>query len=144
MLRTTSWTGNRRVARDLPVRHLARMSSNSQPGGLAFATAEEVLRVIYGDDLKGCTVSLDSIAGIIDQSMKQSTARQGEWLELYDKVVEAVHLLSTPPDKSKVTEPGELQTLLTHRLDGIHMVTTKTIETLESVRGKKSEDEPGS
>ncbi|HLX68788.1 MAG TPA: hypothetical protein VKV04_04090 [Verrucomicrobiae bacterium] len=120
------------------------MSSNSQPDRLAFATAEEILRVIYGDDLKGCTVSLDSIAGIIDQSMKQSTARQGEWLELYDKVVEAVHLLSTPPDKSKVTEPGELQTLLTHRLDGIHMVTTKTIETLESVRGKKSEDEPGS
>jgi hypothetical protein len=118
------------------------MSSNSQPEGLALATAEEILRAIYGDDLKGCRVSLDSIARIIDQSLKQKAAQNGEWLELYDKVVEAVHLLSTPPDKSKITEPDELQALLTHRLDGIHMVTTKTIETLASVRGKKSGDEP--
>jgi hypothetical protein len=118
------------------------MSSNSQPEGLAFITAEDILRVIYGDDLKGCTVSLDSIAGIIDESLKQKAAQSTEWLELYDKVVEAVHLLSTPPDKSKITEPNELQALLTHRLDGIHMVTTKTIQTLASVRGKKSGDEP--
>ena len=118
------------------------MSSNSRPSGLALATAEEILRVIYGDDLKGCTVSLDSIAGVIDQSLQQASAQQKEWLELYDKVVEAVHLLSTPPDKSKITEPGELQGLLTHRLDGIHMVTTKTIETLENVRGKKGGEEP--
>jgi hypothetical protein len=117
------------------------MSSNSPPEGLASATAEEILRVIYGDDLKGCTVSLDSIAGIIDQSLKRKAAQNAEWLELYDKVVEAVHLLSTPPDKSKITEPNELQALLTQRLDGIHMVTTKTIETLASVRGKKSGDE---
>lgn len=118
------------------------MSSNSQPEGLAFATAEEVLRVIYGDDLKGCTVSLDSIAGIIDQALKQKVAQNSEWLELYDKVVEAVHLLSTPPDKSKIGEPRELQALLTQRLDAIHVVTTKTIETLASVRGKKGEDDP--
>lgn len=120
------------------------MSSDSPPEGLAFATAEEILRVIYGDDLQGCTVSLDSIAGIIDQSLKQKTAQNAEWLELYDKVVEAVHLLSTPPDKSKITEPNELQALLTHRLDGIHMVTTKAIETLENVRGKKCGDKPAS
>src|SRR5579862_9686092 len=124
------------------VRHLGPMSSNSQPDRLAFATAEEILRVIYGDDLKGCTVSLDSIAGIIDQSLKQKVAQKTEWLELYDKVVEAVHLLSTPPDKDKISEPKELQILLTQRLDGIHMVTTKTIETLASVMGKKSGDDP--
>lgn len=118
------------------------MSSNSQPEGLAFVTAEEILRAIYGDDLKGCTVSLDSIAGIIDQSLRQKAAQNTEWLELYDKVVEAVHLLSTPPDKSKISEPKELQALLTQRLDGIHMVTTKTIETLATVKGKKSGDEP--
>ena len=96
------------------------MSSNEQPDPLAFITAEEVLRAIYGDDLTGCTVSLDSIAEIIDQSLKQTAARNGEWLELYEKVVEAVHLLSTPPDKTKVTEPLELQALLTQRLDAIH------------------------
>lgn len=124
------------------VRHLQPMSSNPQPDSLALATAEEILRLIYGDDLKGCTVSLDSIAGIIDQSLKQALVQQREWLELYDKVVEAVQLLSTPPDKSKITDPGQLQALLTHRLDGIHMVATKTIQTLASVRGKKGEDDP--
>ena len=115
------------------------MSSNAQPESLAFLTAEEVLRTIYGDDLKGCTVSLDSIAGIVDHSLKQTAARNGEWLELYEKVVEAVHLLSTPPDKTKVTEPKELQALLTQRLDAIHAITSKTIETLTVVRGKKAE-----
>src|SRR5215472_16234661 len=104
MLRTQLKLGN--AGR---VRHVAGMSSNSQPEGLAFAAAEDILRVIFGDDLKGCAVSLDSIAGIIDQSLKQKAAQNTEWLELYDKVVEAVHLLSTPPDKSKITEPNELQ-----------------------------------
>ena len=124
------------------VRQVGNMSSNEQPEALAFVTAEEVLRTIYGDDLQGCTVSLDSVAGVIDGSLKQTAARNGEWLELYEKVVEAVHLLSTPPDKTKVTEPKDLQTLLTQRLDAIHAITTKTIKTLAVVRGKKSA-EPG-
>jgi hypothetical protein len=115
------------------------MSSNDQPDPLAFVTAEEVLRAIYGDDLQGCTANLDQLAGIVDQSLKQTAARNGEWLELYEKVVEAVHILSTPPDKTKVTEPKDLQALLTQRLDAIHAVTFKTIETLAVVRGKKPE-----
>lgn len=119
------------------------MNSHAESDPLAFGAAEEILRVIYGDDLKGCTVSLDTIAAIIDQSLKQTAARNGDWLELYDKIVEAVHLLSTPPDKSKVAEPKELQALLTQRLDAIHSVTTKTIETLAIVKGKKSNPAEG-
>jgi hypothetical protein len=111
---------------------------NQSPDPLAFVTAEDILRTIYGDDLKGCTVSLDAIAGIIDHSLQQTAARNGEWLELYEKVVEAIHLLSTPPDKTKVTEADGLQALLTQRLDAINAVTTKTIQTLAIVRGKKS------
>src|SRR5882757_6042509 len=118
------------------------MSSNEPPDALAFVTAEEVLRAIYGDDLNGCTVSLDTVAGIVDNSLRQTAARNGEWLELYEKVVEAVHLLSTPPDKNKVTEPKELQALLTQRLDAIHAVSSKTIETLSIVRGKKASATP--
>ena len=114
---------------------------SAQPAPLAFVTAEDILRTIYGDDLTGCTVSLDAIAQIIDRSLTQTAARNGEWLELYEKVVEAVHILTTPPDKTKVTDPTELQALLTQRLDAIHAVTTKTIQTLATVRGKKT-DEP--
>jgi len=113
---------------------------SAQPDPLAFVTAEDVLRAIYGDDLKGCTVTLDSIAAIIDRGLQQTAARNGEWLELYEKVVEAMHILSTPPDKAKVTDPTELQALLTQRLDAIHAVTTKTIQTLATVRGLKTED----
>jgi len=113
---------------------------NNQPDPLAYVTAEDILRTIYGDDLTGCTVSLDSIAQIIDRSLTQTAARNGEWLELYEKVVEAVHILSTPPDKTKVTEADGLQALLTQRLDAINAVTTKTIQTLAIVRGKKAED----
>ena len=116
------------------------MSTPAQPTPLAFVTAEDVLRAIYGDDLKGCTVTLDSIATIIDRGLQQTAARNGEWLELYEKVVEAMHILSTPPDKAKVTDPTELQALLTQRLDAIHSVTTKTIQTLATVRGLKTED----
>jgi hypothetical protein len=115
------------------------MSTDAQPDPLAFLTAEEILRAIYGDDLKGCVVSLDQIAGIIGGALKQTAARNGEWLELYEKVVEATHILSTPPDKTKVTDPGELQILLTQRLDAIHSVTTKTIQTLATVRGKRAD-----
>jgi hypothetical protein len=114
------------------------MSTAAQPDPFAFVTAEDILRAIYGDDLKGCVVTLDSIAAIIDRALKQTAARNGEWLELYEKVVEAVHILSTPPDKTKVTEPVELQALLTHRLDAINSVTTKTISTLATVRSKQT------
>jgi hypothetical protein len=111
----------------------------STPAPLAFIAAEDILRTIYGDDLKGCTVTLDSIAAIVDKSLKQTAARNVEWLELYEKVIEAVHILTTPPDKAKVTDPAELQAVLTQRLDAIHAVTTKTIQTLATVRGKKVE-----
>ena len=118
--------------------------SNAQPDPLAFVAAEEVLRTIYGDDLKGCVVSLDSIATIIDRALQQTAARNGEWLELHEKVVEAVHLLSTPPDITKVTDPKELQALLSQRLDAINSVTTKTIQTLAIIRGKKVDEGPES
>lgn len=116
------------------------MSTSAQPEPQAYVTAEDILRAIYGDDLKGCPVTLDSIAAIIDRALKQTAARNGEWLELYEKVVEAVHILSTPPDQSKITDPKDLQPLLTQRLDTIHNVTTKTIQTLATVRGKKTDE----
>jgi hypothetical protein len=123
--------------------HVETMSPDAQPDGLALLTAEQVLQKIYGDDLKGCVVSMEEIAEIVGYALKQTAAQNAEWQELYEKVVEAVHLLSTPPDREKVTEPQELQRLLSQRLDGIHAVTSKTIETLKVVRGKKSGEAAG-
>lgn len=109
------------------------MSANAEPDKLSLSTAEEVLRTIYGDDLKGCHVTLDSIAGIIGNAVNQA-ANAEELVELYEKVVEAVHLLSTPPDSSKVTDSKQLELLLTERLDTIRTVTTKTKEAVSRLK----------
>src|SRR5689334_6960177 len=105
------------------------MSENVRPDKVAVSTAEEILRIIYGDDFRGCTVSLEQIAAVVHKGMQQSQVQSTELIELYEKVVEAVDLLSTPPDATKVTDPNQLRTLLGERLDGIHAVTTKTMQT---------------
>ena len=110
------------------------MSSNAQPDKLALFLAEEILRTIYGDDYRGCNIRPDQIAEIIKKSLQKQKTPLQELVELYEKVVEAVDLLSTPPDASKITDPDQLRKLLGERLDGIHAVTTKTIQTTELVR----------
>jgi hypothetical protein len=116
-----------------PVQVVA-MSTDAEFDKLALFLAEEILRTIYGDDYRGCTVSPDQIAGVIKKGLQQRETQTNDLLELYEKVVEAVDLLSTPPDSSKVTEPDQLRALLGERLDGIHAVTTKTIQTTALVR----------
>ncbi|HLH53150.1 MAG TPA: hypothetical protein VKY92_05990 [Verrucomicrobiae bacterium] len=110
------------------------MSGNSDPDKLSSYVAEEVLRAIYGDDYQGCTVSPEQIAKVVRKALEQHKDQCQDLLELYEKVIEAVDLLSTPPDPSKVSDPEQLRTLLGERLDGIHAVTTKTIKTAALVR----------
>ena len=104
------------------------MSESARSDELATALAEKILQKIYGDDLAGCPVSLDSIAAVIASGLRNPPS--GDLLALYEKVVEAVHLLSAPPPAEKIADPKELQSLLTERLDSIHVVTTKTLETV--------------
>lgn len=112
------------------------MSSDPEPTKLAMSIAEEVLRTIYGDDYKGCTVSPSAVGTVIQNGLRTYATGHQDLIGLYEKVVEAVHLLSTPPDVSKVSDPNELRTLLSQRLDGIHAVTSKTIQTTALVRSK--------
>ena len=110
------------------------MSSNEQPDKVSCFLAEEVLRAIYGDDYRGCQVSPDQIAAVIQKGLQQRQSQANDLLELYEKVIEAVDLLSTPPDAAKVTDPDQLRKLLGERLDGIHAVTTKTRQTAALVQ----------
>jgi hypothetical protein len=123
------------------------MSADPQHDRVSLATAEEVLRTIYGDDFAGCTVSLDRIASVIQGGLQQQGNASAELLGLYEKVVEALHLLSTPPDKNKVTDPTELRTLLSERLDAIHALTTKTMQTTAAFKSQSASlrgpSEPG-
>jgi hypothetical protein len=112
------------------------MSSDAQPDKLSLSMAEEVLRTIYGDDLKGCTVTLDQIAGVLRETLLRKQGPTRELLELYDKVIEAIHILSTPPEAGKVSDPNELRSLLGQRLDAIHAITKKTIETIRVAKAE--------
>jgi hypothetical protein len=118
-----------------------KMSNNGQPDKLASVLAEEVLRTIYGDDYRGCETNPEHLASVIRDGLQQHQSQTNDLLELYEKVIEAVDLLSTPPDVSKVTDPDQLRTLLSERLDGIHAVTAKTIQTAALVRRSSQGEE---
>ena len=122
------------MGKELPLGHSAGMSTQPQPDDCARMAAEEVLRTLYGDDLAGCPVPLDTIAVIIGEAARQKDRQTDELLNLYEKVVEAVQVLSTPPDAAKISDPKDLQALLTQRLDQIHMVATRTIATTAPFR----------
>ena|SRR5438552_2375028 len=102
------------------------MNGNADTDRLAMLVAEEVLQVLYGDDLTGCTANPETIARIIRQAIQQSVAKDQALLQLYEKVVQGIDLLSTPPDASRVADPDALRSLLSERLDAIHSITTQT------------------
>jgi hypothetical protein len=93
----------------------------------ARAAAEEILRIIYGDDLAGCTVSLDRITDVIASAMKGQAHVDRAIAELNDKAYEAIRLLSTPPAHGASLNPDELRSLLSDRLDKIQALANKVI-----------------
>lgn len=114
------------------------MNSEAQPDKLAVLIAEEILRAIYGDDFSGCTVSLDSIASIVHEGIKEHSSQNSELLATYEKLVEAIHVLSTPPATSKLPAPDELRTLLSERLDAINGITAKILKTSAALKAQRS------
>jgi hypothetical protein len=113
------------------------MSSEVQPDKLALLVAEEILRTIFGDDLQGCPVTLEQIASILHNAMEQRSGQDKNLLDTFGQIVEAIHLLSTPPDARKVPNQDELRLLLTERLDAIHTITTKTIKTTTLLKAQQ-------
>ena len=104
----------------------------------ARAAAEEILRIIYGDDLAGCTVSLDRITGVIASAMTGQAQVDRAIAELNDKAYEAIRLLSTPPGDGAALNPDELRSLLSDRLDKIQALANKVI----SATKREIADEP--
>jgi hypothetical protein len=93
----------------------------------ARTAAEEILRIIYGDDLEGCTVSLDRITAVISSAMTGQAQVDRAISELNDKAYEAIRLLSTPPANGQSLNPEELRSLLSDRLDKIQTLAQKVI-----------------
>jgi hypothetical protein len=103
------------------------MNSDHPTQNAARAAAEEILRIIYGDDLAGCTVSLDRITEVISSAMTGQAQVDRAIAELNDKAYEAIRLLSTPPANGQSFNPDELRSLLGERLDKIQAVAQKVI-----------------
>jgi hypothetical protein len=109
----------------------------------AGAAAEEILRIIYGDDLVGCNVSLDRITAVISTAMSGQAQIQAAVAELNEKAYEAIRLLSTPPANGASLDADELRSLLSDRLDKIQTVATKVIAATKAQRDlEKSSREP--
>ena len=106
----------------------------------ARAAAEEILRIIYGDDLAGCNVSLDRITDVIATAMTGQAQVDRAITELNDKAYEAIRLLSTPPADGASLNADELRSLLSDRLDKIQALANKVIATTRSQ--KEITDEP--
>ena len=94
---------------------------------VARAAAEDILRLIYGDDLAGCTVSLDNVTQIILSAMTGHTQFTQAVADLHHKAYETIRLLSTPPANGQSLSADELRSLLGDRLDKIQSVAQKVI-----------------
>src|ERR1700733_8797828 len=105
----------------------------------ANAAAEEILRLIYGEDFEGCAVSFESVAAVILEAMQWNASLDKELLDLHEKVAEAVDLLSTPPGQNSPDEPGGLLSLLGQRLDAIHTITQKLNHTVALIKSQSDE-----
>ena len=103
------------------------MESDPQVQDVARGAAEEILRIIYGDDLEGCTVSLDRITEIISAAMVAHAQETHAMAEVYEKGFEVIQLLSTPPANGQALSADELRSLLGDRLDKIRSLASKAI-----------------
>ena len=110
----------------------------------ATAAAEEVLRVIYGDDLNGCAVRLDDVAGVIRSSFEKHARNAADVAELHTKGFEAVQLLATPPADGQTLSPEDLRSLLGERLDQIHELSSKILKATKSDAAATEFDPAGS
>lgn len=116
------------------------MNSDEHLQQTSIAAAEEVLRVIYGDDLQGCAVSLDDVAAVIRPVFQEHARLRDDVGDLHVKGFEAVQLLATPPADGSALTPEDLRTLLGERLDSIRELATKILSaTKTGVSGSAAE-----
>lgn len=104
------------------------MTSEESRNATAETAAQEILRVIYGEDLEGCAVRPERIASIVVQALSQHPLPATELFELYEKGMEAVHLLASPPMDGEPIAPEDLPGLLSGRLDTIRNLTERLVE----------------
>lgn len=119
------------------------MDLDPQTKEVARGAAEEILRIIYGEDLEGCTVSLDRLTEIISGALAQEAQRGQAISELHEKGYEAIQLLSTPPPNGEALEPDALRSLLGERLDKVQSLASKVIAATKAERALQTSSDRG-
>lgn len=120
------------------------MGSDQPVSNTARVAAEEILRIIYGDDLTGCAVSLDRITEVISAAIAGQAQCDRAIAELHEKGYEAIQLLSTPPPDGQTLGADELRSLLGERLDKIQTLASKVIAATKAQRIEEPADLPAS
>ena len=111
------------------------------PHQAASAAAEELLRVLYGEDLTGCQLNLEQVISALEPAFQAQADRHETLHSLFEKGVETMKLLATPPPDAATFSPEELRSLLGERLDGVLTVSEKILTTSAAVREKLFEEE---
>jgi hypothetical protein len=116
------------------------MTPDDQSDDVASATAGEVLRVIFGPDLRGCAANVDDVVAVIRAALVQHAGTAPEVVALQTKAFEAVQLLSTPPADGMSLSPEDLRSLLGDRLDKIRNLATQV---LNATKAASEAQQPG-
>ena len=112
------------------------MSEDSKARKSAIDTAEKVLTAIYGEDLTGCSISLEAVSAIIEEGMTAETKNYKMLNEALIGAIKQIQNVSTPPSKEEVQTIEDVADVLGERADVIHQVTTKILEAWEKAKGQ--------
>jgi len=110
------------------------MSDDAKPSKAALDTAEKILVAIYGEDLTGCSISLDVVAGIIQERLVVETKNYKMLNEALIGAIRQIRDVSTPPDKQGLETIEDVVGILSERADAIHKVTSQILEAWEKAR----------
>ena len=96
----------------------------------ADAIAAQVLWRIYGQPSEW-KVTADEIATIIDQGLNDERRQHRELVEVYREALQAVDLLSQPPQWPEGPQREQLRSMLSDRLEAIHRLARQVTEITE-------------
>ncbi|MEO5804216.1 MAG: hypothetical protein ABIR24_11870 [Verrucomicrobiota bacterium] len=110
------------------------MDENPPSRKTATETAEKILAAIYGDDLLGCPVNLETISAIVQEGISAETKSFKMLNEALIGALRQIQSVSTPPSKEEIESVDEVVNLLSERADAINHVTTKILEAWEKAK----------
>jgi hypothetical protein len=116
------------------------MTPDDQLDHAAAATAGEVLRVIFGPDLRGCAANVDDVVAVIRAGLVEHIGVARELAELQTKAFEAVQLLATPPSDGLSLSPEDLRSLLGERLDQIRDLAGQVLKAAKVADAAPADD----